>query len=57
MSMDEVKPKGYRAMEKKMDMMEKKAKQEELRKIIRQEIRAAMKPQPKKKTTTRRKMG
>ena len=41
-------PKGYARMEKKKEMMEKKAKEEQMRKIIRQEIRATMKGSPKK---------
>lgn len=42
MSMGEMKPKGYKAMERKMEMAEKKMKEEKLRKMIRQEINAAM---------------
>lgn len=49
-----MKPKGYR----KMEMAEKKMKEERLRKMIRQEVRAAMKGAPaKKKAASRRKMG
>ena len=48
-------PKGYARMEKKKEMMEKKYKEDQMRKIIRQEIRAAMKGTSTKKTTPKKK--